>query len=135
VLNSKSQAKSDVLTTERHNSVKENDKLRVVCQTSADEKARMKNDNQTRLEERQRLISMNTRLLTDRPTCQNSSRYWQSDADTLRGNVDRMASENERLCSVTQQLMEGNALFGTIYKLHRKSWIWPWPGWVTLRMN
>jgi hypothetical protein len=91
--------------------VKENGKLRVVLQAAVDENAKMKNNNRIYLEERQGLISMNTELIADQRTCQNSSCHWQSDADELRGKVDRMASENERLSSVTQQLMEANALF------------------------
>jgi hypothetical protein len=109
-LNSNSQAKRGVLATERQILVKEGDELRVVCQTAVDENAKKKSDNQAHLEERQRLISMNTKLIADQRTCQNSSRYWQSDADKLRGKVNRMVYENERLCPVTQQLVEAHAL-------------------------
>jgi hypothetical protein len=70
-LNSKFQAKIDVLITERHISVKENDKLRIVCQTVVNEIANMKSDNQVLPEERKHLISMNAKLAADQRTCQN----------------------------------------------------------------
>jgi hypothetical protein len=53
---------------ERQILLKENDKLRVVCQTAVDENAKMKSDNETHLEGRQRLISMNTKLIPDQRT-------------------------------------------------------------------
>jgi hypothetical protein len=57
------------LTAERHILVKENDKLRLVCQTAVDENAKVKSDQQTHLEEGQRLISMNAKLIADQRTC------------------------------------------------------------------
>jgi hypothetical protein len=54
---------------------------------------------------------MNINLIADRGAPQNSCRYAQSNADKLQSMVGGMASENEQLCSVTQQLVEANALF------------------------
>jgi hypothetical protein len=68
-LNSKRQAKNEVLTTEGQILVKGNDKSHVVCQRAVDENAKMKSENQTHLEEAQRLISMNTKLITDQQSC------------------------------------------------------------------
>jgi hypothetical protein len=74
--------------------VKENDKLCVVIRTAKQEEAKMKSDNQTLLEERKQLISMNKKLTSDQRTCQNLVRSWQSDADKLHGKIYRTASEN-----------------------------------------
>jgi alpha-D-ribose 1-methylphosphonate 5-triphosphate diphosphatase PhnM len=109
------QAKIDALTKESQFFLKDNDKLHVVCQTAVDENAKMKSRKQILLQERQRLISMNTKLTADQRKYQSSSRYWQSDADKRRGQIDRM--------------------IGKMYKLGRNSWIWPWHSWINMPMN
>jgi predicted homoserine dehydrogenase-like protein len=73
-LNSKIQSTIDVLTTEHHTFVKENDKVRVSARTAKQEAAKMKSDNQVLLEERKHLISMNARLTADLRTCKNLMR-------------------------------------------------------------
>jgi hypothetical protein len=126
--NSESQAKIDVLTTERHTFVKENDKLRIVCQTAVDENVKMKSGNQALLEESKCLISMNLKLTAGQRTCQNVMCSWQSDADKLQSKIDCTASENERLYSVNQQLMEANEVLAADqqkYKLYRNGGFGP----------
>jgi hypothetical protein len=71
----------NVLTTERHTFVKENDKLRVVARMAKQQGAKMKSDNQILLEERKQLISMNAKGTADQQTCQELISSWQSDAD------------------------------------------------------
>jgi hypothetical protein len=53
---------------------------------------------------------MNTKSTGNQRIFEGLSRHWQSNAEKMEGGVDRMASENERLNSADQQLIEGNKL-------------------------
>jgi hypothetical protein len=52
---------------------------------------KMKSGHQTLLEERQRLISMSTKPAADQRILEDSSRYWQSEAERTQGMIDLMA--------------------------------------------
>jgi hypothetical protein len=51
----------------------------------------MKNDNQTLLKKRERVMSMNADLTADQRTFEELGRYWQLEVEEMQGRMGRIA--------------------------------------------
>jgi hypothetical protein len=107
-LNSKFQTKIDILTSERHIFVKENDKLRVVALTTKQEYENMKSDNQILLEERKQLISINTKWKSDEQNLRELNAKFQAKIDVLTTERQNFVKENNKLCIICQTAVDEN---------------------------
>jgi regulator of replication initiation timing len=70
----------------------------------------MKNGNQTFLKAKEELTLMNTKFIDNRHDFEGLICYWQSMGEEIKGRINQLVSENERLYSENQQLTEANQL-------------------------
>jgi DNA-binding transcriptional MerR regulator len=70
----------------------------------------MKKDNQTLLKGTEELTLMNTKFTADQQVFECLIFHWQSKGEEIKGRIDQRVSENERLYSENQPLIESNVL-------------------------